>query len=306
MIDRQHLSIVRELNRTGSITAAAEKLNVSQSALSHAIAKLEARHGAKIWDRQGRHLRLTRAGEHLLQLAERFLPELEHAEAMLSELARGRRGILRIGGECHPCERWLMAVTGPYLTRWSDVDIDVRTTFRFDGVDALRAHEIDLLATPDPIHAPDLRFVPTFDYELRLIVPEAHPLAQRDHVVAEDFVAETLFTLPVGVERLDIYSRVLVPADCRPSRRVEIGTPELMLQLVSANRGITVMPDWLVAESGSGLPVRSIRIGEKGLQKSINLGFREKDNQTDFIVAFVEMAKRTPAPISLSNFMRPV
>src|SRR5262245_20754459 len=142
MLDRQLLSILVEVDRLGSLTAAADRLNVTQPALSHAIRKVEARHGIKIWTKSGRGLRFTQAGRYLLDLAQRVLPQIEHAERVLVDFAGGRRGALRVGMECHPCQRWLSRLTPSYLAAWPDVDFDVRTAFRFDGVAALLGYEI--------------------------------------------------------------------------------------------------------------------------------------------------------------------
>lgn len=292
MLDRQHLTIIREVGRAGSVTAAAERLNLSQSAISHAISKLEARHQVAVWKKKGRSLRLTQAGEHLLQLAERFLPEMEHAEQVMADIARGRRGRLRIGMECHPCERWLMRVTAPYIAAWPDVDLELRNAFRFDGVSALQAFEIDLLVTPDPINAPDLHFQPVFDYELRLVTCHNHRLAGRPFIHPDDLRTEELLTVPVGVERLDIYTRFLIPADCRPKRRTSIETIELMLQLVAAGRGVAVLPDWLLREQGAGMALAAQRIGKDGLHKSVNIGLRQPDLVTDYVEGFLDIAKQ--------------
>jgi LysR family transcriptional regulator for metE and metH len=145
VLERQHLTILREVNRLGSVTAAAERLNVTQPALSHLIRKLEERNGIKIWMKHGRSLRLTQAGEYLLSLAERILPQLEHGERVLADYASGRRGALRVGMECHPCQKWLMRVTAPYLTAWPDVDFELRTAFPLTGINALANYEIALL-----------------------------------------------------------------------------------------------------------------------------------------------------------------
>lgn len=292
MLDRHHLVILREVSRAGSVTAAAERMNLSQSAVSHAIAKLEAQHGISIWRKKGRALQLTQAGEYLLALAERLVPELEHAERVLADMARGRRGALRIGMECHPCEKWLMRVTGPFLAEWPDVDLEVRTAFRFDGIAALQAHEIDLLVTPDPVHAPDLRFQPVFDYELVLAIPRVHRLTDRSFIEPADLVDEDLLTVPVTPDRLDIYTRFLIPAGCRPRRRVGIETTELMLQLVAAGRGVSVLPDWLLQEESAGMPIMALRIGPTGLPKSINLGLRAVDAGTDYLSGFIDIAGR--------------
>lgn len=283
MLDRQHLSIIRQVVRSGGVTAAAEALSLSQSAVSHTIAKLEDFHGVKIWRRKGRGLQLTQAGEYLLALAERMVPELEHAERVLADMSRGRRGALRIGMECHPCEKWLMRVTGPYLAAWPDVDLEMRTAFRFDGVAALLAHEIDVLVTPDPVVTQGLTFTPVFDYELLLAVPIASALAQKAEIRPEDLLEEELFTVPVGPDRLDIFTRFLTQAGCRPKRHTGIESTDLMLQLVAAGRGVTVLPDWLIRADATELPIVTLPIGRNGLHKSITLGLREEDTGMDYV-----------------------
>ena len=80
-LERIHLAIVREVQAQGSLTAAAEVLCLTQSALSHSMKKLEQQLGTPIWLREGRSLRLTQAGQHLLALAQRVLPQLEQAES---------------------------------------------------------------------------------------------------------------------------------------------------------------------------------------------------------------------------------
>lgn len=292
MLDRQHLVIIREVSRAGSVTAAADRLNLSQSAVSHAIAKLEARHKVRVWRKKGRSLELTQAGDYLLRLAERMVPEFDHAERVLSDIARGRKGAMRIGMECHPCEQWLMRVTRPFLADWPDVDIELRSAFRFDGVAALQAREIDVLVTPDPANLPDLQFQPVFDYELRLVVGQNHSLADRDHIEPADLLGEDLLTVPVTVERLDIYTRFLIPAACRPKSRISVENIELMLQFVVAGRGVAVLPDWLVREVATGMPVITLRIGRAGLHKSTNVGLRQSDLGTDYLTGFLDIARR--------------
>lgn len=293
MLDRQILMILREVDRLGSVTAAAGRLNLSQSAVSHTIAKFEERHGVEIWMKKGRSLRFTQAGNHLLALAQRVLPQFDHAERVLADFAAGRRGSLRVGMECHPCERWLMRMTGLYLTRWPDVDFELRTDFRFDGVAALLDNEIDLLVTPDPVDRPEILFTPVFDYDLVLVVQEAHPLAARGVAQPQDLLEEELITVPVSLDRLDIYTRFLVPAHCRPRRHRTAETTDLMLQLVAAGRGVTVLPDWLVREEGSGLPIRTLRLGADGIGKSIHLGIRRGEEAVDYIAGFLALARES-------------
>lgn len=286
MIDIQPLAILREIDRTGSLTQAAEQLCLSQSAVSHAIRRFEERYEVKLWEREGHKLRLTPAGDYLLGLAMRILPQLERGAVVLEDYARGRRGAIRVGMECHPCQDWLMRVVDPFLAEWPDVDLDVTTAFQFGGLAALLGHEIDILVTPDPVERPGLEYEPVFNYELVLAVADTHPLAQKKQVQAEDLVNETLITYPVALERLDIYTRFLVPAHALPRRHRTVETTDLMLRLVASGRAVSATPDWLLREVEG---VKGVRIGE-GIAKSIHLGRRAGKN-ANYMDGFIHLAK---------------
>jgi LysR family transcriptional regulator for metE and metH len=293
MIERIHLSLIREVDRRGSLTAAADVLCLTQSALSHTVKKLEQQLGTPVWTREGRSLRLTQAGRYLLALSERVLPQLEHAERLMHEYARGERGTLRIGMECHPCYQWLLKVVDPYLAAWPEVDVDVKQRFQFGGLKALHGYEIDLLVTPDPLFKPGLRFVPVFDYEQVLVVASSHPLAGRSHAEPADLSDDVLITYPVDLERLDIYNQFFLPAGCAPRQRKTIETTDIMLQMVASGRGVAALPRWLVDEYAGRMAVAPVRLGREGVFKQIFLGTREVDAGTSYLEAFVEIARRT-------------
>lgn len=291
ILERAHLEIVRAVERYGSLTAAAEKLHLTQSALSHAVRKLESQLGLAIWRREGRSLRPTQAGGHLLAAANRLLPQLAHVEETLRQFARGERGTLRIGMECHPCHQWLLKIVSPYLAAWPGVDVDVKREFQFGGIGALFGHEIDILVTPDPLHKPGLRFEPVFDYEQVLVVGRQHPLRDAEYVLPAQLADETLITYPVSVDRLDIYTRFLTPAGIGPKRHKPIETTDIMLQMVASGRGVAALPRWLVEENAGRFDVVPVKLGRKGVAKQIFLGFREVEAETDYLRAFVELAR---------------
>lgn len=298
MIDRMHLAIVREVEREGSLTAAANVLCLTQSALSHSMRKLEKQLGTEIWRREGRRLHLTQAGENVLALARRVLPQLEVAEARLREFARGERGILRIGMECHPCYQWLLKVVAPYLATWPDVDVDVRQKFQFGGMGALFAYEIDLLVTPDPLFKPGLRFEAVFDYEQVLVVRRGHKLAVAKYVLPRQLAREVLITYPVPPERLDIFAMFLTPAGIAPQKHKSIETTDILLQVVASGRGVTALPRWLVDEYADRLDIVPVRLGPRGIYKHIFLGAREADFDIGYLRAFIELARK---PQSTTN-----
>ncbi|HEU5072531.1 MAG TPA: LysR family transcriptional regulator [Polyangiaceae bacterium] len=303
-LERIHLSLLREVERRGSLTRAAKSLGITQSALSHTVKRMEQQFGTEIWRREGRGLRLTPAGEYLLALAHRVLPQLDHAEQVVDQFARGERGTLRIGMECHPCYHWLLQVVEPYLRAWPGVDLDVRQKFQFGGIGALFGHEIDMLVTPDPLQRRGLSFEPVFDYEQVLVVGQRHPLASRDYVIPSDLEGETLITYPVEIERLDVYSQFLLPAGTLPKRHKVIETTDIMLQMVACDRGVAALPAWLVAEHRDEIGIVPVRLGKRGLAKQIFVGVRSADRKVDFIADFIRLAEKTQATQSAKRRTR--
>ena len=255
--------------------------------------KLEQQLGTEIWRREGRNLQLTQSGRYLLSVANRVLPQLDLAEERLFQFARGERGSLRIGMECHPCYQWLLKVVSPYLSAWPDVDVDVKQKFQFGGIGALFGYEIDILVTPDPLYKPGLRFIPVFDYEQVLVVAKDHPLANADYIVPEDMTAETLISYPVEIERLDIYNQFMLPAGISPKQHKVIETTDIMLQMVESRRGVAALPRWLVEEYAKKLEIIPIKLGVEGIAKQIFLGMRDGDSEIDYLHAFVELAEET-------------
>lgn len=291
MLDRFHLRLLLAVEKHGTLTQAADILNLSQSALSHSIRKLENNLGVRLWEKDGRKLRLTGAGLQILDLAKRVIPQFEHAELMLNQIKKGQRGVLRIGMECHPCYQWLLKVVSPFLADWPDVDVDVKQEFQFGGMGALYEYDIDILVTPDPLYKSGVEFIPVFEYEHRLVVGASHPLAGKAHVTPEQLTNEVLITYPVEPQRLDIFSQFLAPAKCAVRKHKIIETTEIMLQMVAAGRGVCALPGWLVDEYARELPITSVRLGPLGISKHINLGIRENDKRIEYINAFVALAK---------------
>ena len=297
MLERIHLTIVQEVERLGSLTAAAGSLCLTQSALSHSVRKLEQQLGTDIWIREGRSLRLTQAGQFLLAVSQRVLPQLKLAEDQLRRYAVGERGTLRIGMECHPCYQWLLKVVSPYLAAWPDVDVDVKQKFQFGGIGALFGYEIDLLVTPDPLRKPGLHFEPVFDYEQVLLVGRDHPFAQLAHVRPAQLTTQTLITYPVSIERLDVYTQFLMPAGVTPQRHKTIETTDIMVQMVASGRGVAALPRWLAEEYALKMAVVPVRLGRHGIAKQIHLGVREGDLAIDYVQDFIRRAREPLAAV---------
>ena len=292
MIERIHLNILREIDRQGSLTAAADALNLTQSALSHTIKKLEGQLNTELWIKEGRKLRLTEAGQYLQDQANRLLPQLERVDENLRRFANHEKGTLHIGMECHPCYQWLLNIVNPFLQASPGVDVDVKQRFKFGGMAALFNYDIDLIITPDPWTMTQIIFQPVFAYELVLVVADNHPLAGQDYVVPRELLDETLLTYPVEPARLDIFQRFLIPAQCMPRQHKQLEDTEIILQMVAANRGVTAMPRWLIEKYSEKLPIRAMSLGA-GIFKQIYVGYRQADQNNAHIQKFIDLAKHS-------------
>ena len=291
MLERTHLAIIAAVHRLGTLTEAANELCLTQSALSHAIKKLEQQLGTAIWQKEGRRLRLTEAGEHLLALANRLLPQFEHAEQWIADIAQGNRGTLRIGMECHPCYEWLLKVVAPYLKAYPDVDVDVCRAADFGGIASLLGYDIDILITPDPLKHRRLEYIEVYDYEHVLAVGSDHHLASKAYVEPEMLSRETLVTYPVELSRLDVFSRFLTPKGCTVKKHKIVETTEIMMQMVDAGRAVAALPRWLVEQNSNEMNLTAVRLGEQGIYKTLCLGFRAGETRPLYQQQFIEMAE---------------
>ncbi|BFT31068.1 LysR substrate-binding domain-containing protein [Alteromonas sp. D210916BOD_24] len=290
MIERQHLRIIKAIDTEGTMTEAAKSLFLTQSALSHAMKKLETHFDVQLWEKEGRRLTLTQAGRSVLGLAQRVLPQFEHTEAQLRRFAEGKQGILRIGMECYPCFEWLLKVVAPFLKTFPDVDVDVRRAFSFGGLQALHGYDIDILLTPDPLSLDTITYTPVFEYEQVLVMHNAHPLTEKEFITPDDLANEVLITYPVERSRLDIFSHFLTPSNCTVKQHKTIETTEIILQMVAAGRGVTALPKWLVTEAKEKHLFECRSLGKSGIAKTLYLGHRKSTEITGFVDAFIQLA----------------
>lgn len=274
------------------MTEAAKSLFLTQSALSHAMKKLEAHFDVPLWKKDGRRLTLTQAGQSVLGLAHRVLPQFEHTEAQLRRFADGKQGILRIGMECYPCFEWLLKVVAPFLKAFPDVDVDVRRAFSFGGLQALHGYDIDILLTPDPLSLDTITYTPVFEYEQVLVMDKHHPLAKKLFITPQDLSSETLITYPVELSRLDVFTHFLTPANCTVKQHKTIETTEIILQMVAAGRGVTALPKWLIDESKESDLLACRSLGEQGVSKTLYLGHRKAQDVLGFVDDFIALSQR--------------
>lgn len=291
-IEFRHLRTIKAIHDTGGLAAAADQLNMTQSALSHQIKGIEDQVGVPLFARRTKPLRLSAAGRKLLAAAEDILPRVDAIEDEFSGLIAGSKGRMHIAIECHACFEWLLPVLDQFRKAWGDVDLDIRPGLAFDALPALRREDVDLVVSSDPEDGGQTDFTPLFDYEPIAVMAKDHPLAAKPYLEAEDFRDQTLITYPVDRARLDVFTQLLTPAKVAPASVRQVELTAVILMLVASGRGISVLPDWVVRQDrvGSDYVVRPLT--KSGITRRLYAATRSEDTGLPYVAHLIRLARQ--------------
>jgi LysR family transcriptional regulator for metE and metH len=296
-IEVRHLRTIRAIHQAGGLARAAEMLNMTQSALSHQVAGLEDQAGMELFVRRSKPMRLSAAGLRMLKLAERILPEIDALEEEFRSLRSGRTGRLHIAIECHACFDWLFPVLEQFRHAWPDVDVDIRAGLAFEALPALNREEVDLVISSDPVKMDGVTFNPLFDYHPMFVAAAGNPLAGRDVIVAEDFRDQMLITYPVARDRLDVFTEVLTPARVEPRGQRQVELTAVILMLVAANRGVAVLPDWVLRDVKTNADFVTRPLGPGVITKRLYAATRTEDVGKPYMAMFLRLGRSEPVKL---------
>jgi LysR family transcriptional regulator for metE and metH len=290
MLEIRHLETLIAIRDGGSLQEAAERLHVTQSALSHQLRELEARLETLLLNRRTRPARLTTAGLRVLALAEEVLPRMRACERDLQRLAAGSTGRLHMAIECHSCFQWLMPALDVFRGYWPDVALDLSTAFTFAPLPALVRGDLDLVITSDPQMLEAVRYLALFRYEVVLAVAQDHPFVMLKHITPAHLADQTLITYPVDPQRLDVYTAFMDADNIEPAavRKAEL-TP-MIAQLVANHRGVAALPNWALTEYLSQGLLKVVRLGPRGIWCTLYAAVRVEDADSSYIQDFVKVA----------------
>jgi LysR family transcriptional regulator for metE and metH len=293
MLEIRHLKTIHALREAGSLVEAAERLNLTQSALSYQFKELEERLGMQLFVRRTKPVRFTCAGRRLLQLADSLLPQLRDAEHDLAHLIGSAAGRLHMAIECHSYFQWLIPTINQFRDAWPEVEVDVAFDFSLAPLIALVRGDLDLVVTSEPVELVGITYISLFTHEVLLAVTNQHALASKVYIVPGELSGETLITYPVERNRLNIFTHFLDPADIEPAAIRTAEVQAIMLQLVASGRGVCSLPNWALHEYSSRGLVTTKRLGSKGLYVTLFAAIRDDMLDAPFMCDFLLTAKDT-------------
>ena len=285
------LRLVRAIVEEGTLTAAAERLMLSQPALSHQLRDVENRLGSARFERRGRSLVLTEAGARVLDSARGVLAEVQRTESDLAVLAAGRSGTLRVTAECYTTYHWLPPVLSAFRAGWPLVDVEIAAGAAERPGAALRERAVDvaLLTTNDSLDA--LRLVELFEDEVVAVVAEGHPWAAQPWVEAADFDGAHLFVWHDCIER-DCVLGLVAEAGAVPGRVTPVPlSTEGAVGMVRAGLGVTAMARWAVAPYLERGGLATVPVTESGVRRRWYAATRT-GAEPAYVQAFVDVLTR--------------
>lgn len=292
-LELRHFSTLIAFAETGSMTRAAERLHLSQSALSHQLKLLEDAYDEPLFIRKTSPIQWTRVGERLLGLAYDAQRLITDAERDIGKIKQGVSGQLRIAVECHSCFDWLMPAMDLFRKSWPEVELDLISGFHADPGGLLDDGRADLVIISMQSRRKNTHFFPMFEFEMPALLANNHPLLEKTHLTARDFELENLITYPIPQERMDIFRKVLNPAGVMPKNQRRTELTVAILQLVASKRGIAVLPRWAVDQYLNNDYISEKKITVNGLQSKLYAAVEKDLANTTYITDFVQMMKST-------------
>ncbi len=257
-LELRHLRMVRTIATSGTTTAAAREIGVTQSALSQQLLDLEERLGERLFERTARRMVPTPFGDRFLERGESVLDQAARMDTWLTERMLGDAAPLRISTDNALSLRWLPQVLGRF--RELHPSVSLRIMRSPNPLLELIARRLDMAITfPQDSPHPSIEMLPLFEDEMVAVLPPAHALVAKPFLRAEDLEGQDLLyhmELPTSA----LYRRFLEPSGIHVGSVTVIEHPDAIVALIRAGLGLSVMPRAAVAteaEAGT-VVIRSV------------------------------------------------
>jgi len=269
-VDLRDLELLDTVAETGSLTAAAEVLYVSQPALSQRLTRMEDRLGLQLFDRRGRRLVPNPAGQRMLVAARQILAELGSATRDLREMRDGRDRRVRLAVQCSTTFQWLPPVIHGFRERHPGAEVRIESLPGDGLITALLEDRLDvaLITKPDP-QMDRIDLVRLFEDEMVAVVPAGHPWTALPHLTARDFDDSQLVMYDLYDQSRTPATPLPIPHGARPGRITTMPViTDLVIEMVASGQGATVLPGWVAAPYVASHGLALVRIGAEPMTRT--------------------------------------
>lgn len=284
-----------------SFSRTARELGYSQSAVSAQIAQLESELGAPLFDRVGKTVRLTDAGQTFLGYARTLLTTAQQARSALQQVPQAR-GTLRVAMVDSLCSAFLPALAEAFHARCPQVELVVRTMVTEEMVSLLNANQIDLAYTMDhPLAHPNMVLALDEPEPICFIAPASHPLAGETSVPLQALTRQEFLLTERGKSYRDALEQALAARHLSLHPYLELGSADLLCQLVERGMGLSFLPEYLVRPCLAGGRVMILDVPDCRIQMRRQLFYHKDKWLTPQMEAFMEIARGCPGPAKMQE-----
>ncbi len=293
-LESRDLKMLAAIVEEGGVTRAANRLHVTQPALSHQLRNLEEAIGMPVFDRINKKMVLTPAGERLLNSARIVLEELRRAEEEIHSAARPSQGVLRISTECYTCYHWLPSRIQIFAKKFPSVEIKIIVEATRHPFAPLLDGDLDLAIASTNVQNRKLIYTPLFHDELMVVMPPNHPLASRAAIRAQDFADQNLIMYAMPLQESTLFQKILIPAGVAPRKLSQVQLTEGILEMVRAGLGITVLARWAVAPLLARGELKAVPLAKGGIKRLWSAVRRRNPSAPPYLSAFVDLLAEYP------------
>lgn len=288
----RYLKLVKTIVEEGNISKSADRLFLTQSALSHQLRDFEERLGVKVFIRTRNDWRLTPEGEEIYQVACEVISRIDLGLQKISKVQEGSRGTIRLSTECYSFYHGLPRFIQKMGVLYPEIEIILTLESQQHFVSQLLSGELDICLNTHNINNNEIVSYELFNDEMFAIVHQENPLAQQQFIVPNDFSKHNLIIHSFPLETATIYNHFLKPNDIEPKKVTAIPMTEVALELIEANMGIACYPKWQLKSFQLSNALQLLKIGERGFIRthylSTRANFKESKYIQDFIDSFLE------------------
>jgi LysR family transcriptional regulator, low CO2-responsive transcriptional regulator len=293
-MDFDHLTTFLEIAKTGSFSRAGHKLYRSQPAVSAQVRQLEQEYGQKLFDRVGKSVRLTAAGETLLDYARRLLSLKSESLRVVADQSAAPRGTLAIGANEATCLYVLPDLFAEYHRRYPSVQISIYRNFSRKVIEKIEDSTVDVGIVTLPVKSRSLRTYSIFRDRLMLMVNPSNPLAKLKSVTTSEIAEQPLIFPNTGFTR-NLLDKLFRPHRSKLRITMELASVGMIKRFVVAGLGVSIISQSFAREEVRSGEAKLIAISDVELWRELGLVYRRDRTLPRAAAAFVALLRQQTA-----------
>ena len=294
-IDSRQLRAFVSLARHGSFTVAAKDLSLTQSAVSHSVRALEEELDCRLFDRLGKKILLSLAGEHLLPHAEEILNQMEKARTGITKLSEWGQSRLRICASATACQHILPAVLREFQKTFPKVQLSIEPGDTREAFELLDRKEIDCAICLESEHEERFEFRRLFGDELLFVVGANHPWARRGRVDPAEIPDQEYVLYSKATRTFELIEKYFRAEQVSLNTIVELRSMEAIKELVKIGIGISILAPWVAEKELADGSLCAFPLGKRKLKRQWGVLHWRNPNLPLPLTQFFEACRRAGA-----------